>query len=89
MVWLKTPGLSLGKIWAGMCGCVLPVVLTVSTNIAFNALHALIFVLTNKIPNSIHSSIALELCIHHLDMPLNVHTTDKVTMITVSRFLTI
>ena len=65
---------------------------TVSTYIAFNALHALIFVstvLTNKIPYSIHNSIALILCIDHLDMPFNVHTTDKVTMITVSGFLTI
>ena len=67
-------------------------VLTVSTNITFNALHALIFVLTvstNKIPYSIHNSIALIFCIKHLDMPFNVHTTDKVTMITVSGFLTI
>ena len=65
---------------------------TVSTNIAFNALHALIFVLTvstNKIPYSIHNSIALILCIDHLNMPFNVHTRDKVTMITVSGFLTI
>ena len=65
---------------------------TVSTNIAFNALHALIFVSTvstNKIPYTIHNSIALILCINHLDMPFNVHTTDKVTMITVSGFLTI
>ena len=59
MVWLKSPesqlskafcGLKihwiLRKLWAGMCGCVLTVVLTVSTNIAFNALHALIFVST-------------------------------------------
>ena len=75
-----------------MCGCVLTVVSTVSTNIAFNALHALIFVstvLTNKIPYSVHNSIALILCIDHLNMPFNVHTTDKVTMITVSGFLTI
>ena len=72
-----------------MCGCVLTVVSTVSTNIAFNALHALIFVSTNKIPYSIHNSIALILCINHLNMPFNVHTTDKVTMITVSGFLTI
>ena len=82
----------LRKLWAGMCGCVLTVVSTVSTNIAFNALHALIFVLTvltNKIPYSIHNSIALILCINHLDMLFNVHTTDKVTMITVSGFLTI
>ena len=67
-------------------------VLTVLTYIAFNALHALIFVSTvstNKIPYSIHNSIALILCIDHLDMPFNVHTTDKVTMITVSGFLTI
>ena len=65
---------------------------TVSTYIAFNALRALIFVSTvstNKIPYSIHNSIALILCINHLDMPFNVHTTDKVTMITVSGFLTI
>ena len=65
---------------------------TVLTYIAFNALHALIFVSTvsiNKIPYSIHNSIALILCIDHLDMPFNVHTTDKVTMITVSGFLTI
>ena len=67
-------------------------VLTVSTNIVFNALHALIFVLTvstNKIPYTIHNSIALIFCIDHLDMSFNVHTTDKVTMITVSGFLTI
>ena len=105
MVWLKSPhsqlsktfcGLKIGwilrKLWAGMCGCVLTVVLTVLTNIAFNALHALIFVstvLTNKIPYSIHNSIALILCIDHLDMPFNVRTTDKVTMITVNSFLTI
>ena len=66
-----------------MCGCVLTVVSTVLTNIAFNALHALIFVSTvstNQIPYSIHNSIALILCIDHLNMPFNVHTTDKVTM---------
>ena len=59
---------------------------------SIQALHALIFVstvLTNKIPYSIHNSIALILCIDHLDMPFNVHTTDKVTMIIVSGFLTI
>ena len=39
--------------------------------------------------HSIHNSIALILCIDHLDMPFNVHTTDKVTMITMSGFLTI
>ena len=105
MVWLKSPesqlfktfcgfkiGWILRKLWAGMCGCVLTVVSTVSTNIAFNALHALIFVSTvstNKIPYSIHNSIALIFCIDHLHMPFNVHTTDKVTMITVSGFLTI
>ena len=68
-------------------------VLTVSTNIAFNALCALIFISTvsaNKIPYTIHNSIALILCINHLDMAFNVHTTDnKVTMITVSGFLTV
>ena len=45
---------------------------TVSTNIALNALRALIFistVSTNKIPYSIHNSIALIFCIDHLDMP--------------------
>ena len=75
-----------------MRGCVLTVVSTVSTNIAFNALHALILVSTvstNKILYSMHNSIALILCIDHLDMPFNVHTKDKVTMIRVSGFLTI
>ena len=102
MVWLKSPESQLSKtfcgfkicsilrkLWAGMCGYVLTVVSTVSTNIAFNALHALILVSTvstNKIPYSIYNSIALNLCIDHLDMPLNVHTTDKVKMITVSGF---
>ena len=64
-------------------------VLTVSTNIAFNALHALIFVFTvstSKMPYTIYNSIALILCINHLDMPFDVN---KVTMITVSGFLTI
>ena len=44
-------------------------------SIAFNALHALIFistVLTNKIPYSIHNSIALIVCIDHLNMPFTV-----------------
>ena len=62
---------------------------TVSTNITFNALHALIFVLTvltNKIPYTILNSIALILCIECLNMSFNA---DKVTMITVSGFLTI
>ena len=56
---------------------------TVLTNIAFNALYAFIFVLTvstNKIPYTIHNNIALIFCIDFLDMPFNVHTTDKVTM---------
>ena len=44
---------------------------------------------TKKIPYSIHNSIALIFCIDCLDMAVNVHTTDKVTMITVSGFLTI
>ena len=38
---------------------------------------------------TIHNSIALILCIDHLGMLFNVHTTDKVTMITVSGFLAI
>ena len=44
---------------------------------------------TNNIVYIIHNSIALILCIDHLNMPFNVHTTDKVTMMTVSGFLTI
>ena len=48
-----------------------------------------ISVIPRQIPYSKHNSIALILCINHLDMPFNVHTTDKVTMITVSGFLTI
>ena len=52
------------------------IVSTVSTNIALNALLALIFILTvstNKIPYSIHNSIALIFCINHLNMP-HVHS---------------
>ena len=41
---------------------------------------------TNNIAYTVYNSIALILCIDHLDMPFNVHTTDKVT---VSGFLTI
>ena len=44
---------------------------------------------TNNIAYTIHNSIALILCIYHLNIPFNVHTTDKVTMVTVSGFLTI
>ena len=44
---------------------------------------------TNKILFSIHNNIALIFCVNHLNMPFNVHTTDKVTMITMSGFLTI
>ena len=47
----------------------------------FNALHALIFistVSTNKIPYSIHNSIALIFCINCLDMPFNVHSNYNV-----------
>ena len=44
---------------------------------------------TNNIVYTIHNSIALILCMDCLDMPFNVHTTDKVTMITVNGFLTI
>ena len=57
------------------------VVLTVSTNIAFNGLCALIFiltVLTSKIPYSMHNSIALIFCIDCLDMPFNVHSNYNV-----------
>ena len=94
MIWLKSPqsqflktfcrlkiGWILRKLWAEMCGCVLTVVSTVSTNIAFNALHALIFVSTvstNKIPYSVHSSIALIFCIDCLNMPFNVHSNYNV-----------
>ena len=90
MVWLKSPQCQLSKtffglkiswilrkLWAGMCECVLTVVSRVSTNIAFNALCALIFILTvlrNKIPYSIHNSIALIFCIDCLDMHFNVHS---------------
>ena len=45
--------------------------------------------LTNNIAYTIHNSIALIPCINHLNMPFNVHTSDKVTMMTVSGFLTI
>ena len=41
---------------------------------------------TNNTVYTVHNSIALILCINCLDMPFNVHTTDKVT---VSGFLTI
>ena len=44
---------------------------------------------TNKIPYSIHNNIALIFCVDHLNMPFNVHTTDKVTMMIISGFLTI
>ena len=43
-------------------------VLTVSTNIAFNALHALIFistVSTNKIPYTIYNSVAIYYICQH------------------------
>ena len=62
---------------------------TVLTNIAFNALLALIVVLTvstKKIPYTIYNSTALILCIDCLDMPFNV---DKVIMMTMSGFFTI
>ena len=54
---------------------------TVSTNIALNALHALMFistVLTKNIAYTIHNSIALILCINCLDMPFNVHSNYNV-----------
>ena len=43
----------------------------------------------NNIAYTIHNSIALILCIDCLNLPFNVQTTDKVTMITVNGFLTI
>ena len=61
--------------------------MAVSTNniayTLFNALHALIFistVSTNNIAYTMHNSIALILCVNCLDMPFNIHTTDKVTV---------
>ena len=63
--------LNIKKVMGRICGCILTVVLTVSTN---------------KIPYTIYNSIALILCIDRLDMPFNVN---KVTMITVSGFITI
>ena len=42
--------------------------------------------LTNNIVYTIHNSMALILCVDHLNMSFNVHITDKVT---VSGFLTI
>ena len=83
--WLNIKKVMGTNVW--MC-----FVLAGLTYIALNALHALIFVLTvltNNIAYTIHNSIALILCINNLDIPFNVHTTDKVTMITVSGFLTI
>ena len=44
--------------------------------------------LTNNIAYTVHNSIVLILCINHLNMSFNVHTTDKVTMMTVGGFLT-
>ena len=61
-------------------------VLTVSTNIAFNAFACFDLHIDSVDKHTIHNSIALILCIDCLDMPFNVHTTDKVT---VSGFLTI
>ena len=57
------------------------------TSIAFSALH--VDLQSVNIAYTIHNSITLILCIDYLNMPFNVHTTDKVTMITVSGFLTI
>ena len=54
---------------------------TVSTNIAFNALHALMFistVSTNNIAYTICNIIALILCIGCLDMPFDVHSNYNV-----------
>ena len=59
---------------------------TVLTNIAFNAFACFDLRIDSVDKHSIHNSIALILCIDCLNMPFNVHTTDKVT---VSGFLTI
>ena len=59
---------------------------TVSTNIAFNAFACFDLCIDSVDKHTIHNSIALILCINWLDMPFNVHTTDKVT---VSDFLTV
>ena len=69
----------LRKLWAGMCGCVLTVVSTVSTNLNFNALLALIFNIDSvdkkdTTLNPIHNSIALIFCIDCLDTSFNVHS---------------
>ena len=59
---------------------------TVSTNIAFNAFACFDLSIDSVDKHTLHNCIALILCIDCLDMPFNVHTTDKVT---VSGFLTI
>ena len=59
---------------------------TVSTNIAFNAFACFDLHINSVDKHTIHNSIALILCINCLNIPFNVHTTDKVT---VSGFLTI
>ena len=54
---------------------------SVDKHISLNALLALIIVSTvstNKIPYSIHNSIALIFCIDCLDMPFNVHSNYNV-----------
>ena len=61
-------------------------VLTISTNLAFNAFAYFDLCINSVDKYTIHNSIALILCMDCLDMPFNVHTTDKVT---VSGFLTI
>ena len=80
-LWIENQ-LNIKKVMGQECvGCVLRVVSTVSTNIAFNALRALIFVSTvstNKIPYSIHNSIALIFCIDCLNIPFNVHSSYNV-----------
>ena len=59
---------------------------TVLKNIAFNAFACFDLCINSVDKYTIHNSIALILCIDCLNMPFNVHTTDKVT---VSGFLTI
>ena len=60
-------------------------VLTDYTNIEFNAFACFHLHIDSVDKHTIHNGIVLILCINYLDMPFNVHTTDKVT---VSGFLT-
>ena len=91
MVWLKSPlsqlsktfenRLNIKKVMGWNVWMCFDSSINSLTNTAFNALCALIFistVSTNKIPYSIHNSIALIFCIDCLDMPFNVHSNYNV-----------